>query len=162
MTARGWASRPKPLTPWVPKWRSRVSRAKSDCQTQSSRGNRYPVRSRDSGSPWRRCRVSFGRKVRSRGAMSSGAPSAARNSPVETSRKATPARSRLAFPRPSRTTWTAASQLFSRASRTWSFRATPGVTISVTPRLTMVLVVLGSSSWSHTATRWPARTSLGR
>ena len=39
---------------------------------------------------------------------------------------------------------------------------TPGVTSSVIPRLTSFLVIFGSSSWSHIATRLPARTSLGR
>ena len=37
-----------------------------------------------------------------------------------------------------------------------------GVTSSMTPRFTIPLTSLGSSSCSHTATRSPARTSFGR
>ena len=46
--------------------------------------------------------------------------------------------------------------------KTSSFIETPGVTSSVTPRFTMVLVIFGSSSWSQIATRSPALTNFGK
>ena len=55
-----------------------------------------------------------------------------------------------------------ARKLFSLLFSMLSFKDTPGVTISVTPRFTNFLVSLGSSNWSHIATRFPARISLGR
>mgnify|MGYP000064495024 CR=1 FL=1 len=55
-----------------------------------------------------------------------------------------------------------AKKLFDLDCNTSSFRETPGVTSSVTPRFTMVLVVFGSSNWSQMATRNPAFTSLGK
>ena len=81
-------------------------------------------------------------------------PSPHRNSPVDMSRNATPT---APLPRLS-----AARKLFSFTVRTLSPIATPGVTSSVMPRLTSLLVFLGSSSCSQTATRHPFLTSLGR
>ena len=53
-------------------------------------------------------------------------------------------------------------KLLDFALRISSFKATPGVTNSVTPLLTMVLVCFGSSSWSQIATRFPAFTNFGK
>jgi len=58
--------------------------------------------------------------------------------------------------------YTAAKNVFSLFAKILSLYEIPGVTSSITPRLTIFLVVLGSSSCSHTATRSPARTSFGR
>ena len=65
-------------------------------------------------------------------------PSAVRNSPVEISKKATPALF-LSICK-------AAKKLFSPTLSTDSLVETPGVTNSVTPRFTNFLVLLGSSN----------------
>ena len=72
---------------------------------------------------------------------------------METSKKEIP----ICFPR-----LIAAKKLFVFGESTSSIIAKPGVISSVTPLLTIVLVSLGSSSWSHMATLNPAFTSLGR
>ena len=63
---------------------------------------------------------------------------------IETSRKAAPHLSLWKV--------SPAMKLCSFCSRSCSLNATPGVTSSVIPRLTIFLVSFGSSSWSHTAT----------
>ena len=54
------------------------------------------------------------------------------------------------------------NELLDLELKTSSFIETPGVTNSVTPLLTMVLVIFGSSSWSQMATRSPALTNFGK
>ena len=56
----------------------------------------------------------------------------------------------------------AAWGIFSLISSMFSPKEMPGVTISVTPRLTSFFANFGSSSWSQMATLKPARTSLVR
>ena len=65
-------------------------------------------------------------------------------------------------PTVSLTTKTEAKKLFLFESYVKSLYETPGVTSSVTPLFTIPLAVLGSSSWSHIATRSPALTNFGR
>ena len=55
-----------------------------------------------------------------------------------------------------------AKKLFLDWSNTSSFNATPGVINSVTPRLTIFFVFLGSSNCSQIATRFPAFTNFER
>ena len=55
-----------------------------------------------------------------------------------------------------------AKKLFVLECKTSSFIETPGVTNSVTPLLTIVLVIFGSSNWSQIATRRPAFTNFGK
>ena len=57
---------------------------------------------------------------------------------------------------------TAAKKLFSLRFRIVPEVTTPGVTSSVMPRFTNFLVSYGSSNWSQIATRFPARTNLGK
>ena len=70
--------------------------------------------------------------------MYSSLPSAIKNSPVEISRKAIPISCSVKC--------MAAKKLLLLCSNNLSLVATPGVTISVTPRFTIPFTVLGSSN----------------
>ena len=150
-------SMPKPFRFFTSKCLSNFSVAVRSENTQSSSSNvKNFVPKQPSNCPRfpRSKSTSLGEKLPKSLSIYSVVPSAVRNSPVLMSKKATPT---LFFPK-----CTAAKKLFSLLLNTLSFIATPGVTSSVMPRFTNVLVSFGSSNWSHIATRRPARINLGR
>src|SRR5690606_31827953 len=98
--------------------------------------------------------TSLGLKFCNNLSIYSALPWEVKNSPVEISKNATP----MYF----LSKYTEQRKLLDFDTNTSSLSATPGVTNSVTPRFTMVLVCLGSSSWSQMATRSPAFTNLGK
>ena len=177
--AAGFAPRPKPSSESTPNWFSSRGMAWSAAKTQSSSGveaqgaapcaagrARAPVPTPAGALVSRRAELSnsgaedaysssFGRNCCSSSWIRRSAPSpensVARNSPVDRSRAANPARS------PAVTT--AARKLFSSELSDES-AAVPGVTTRVTSRRTSFFASRGSSTWSQTATLYPRRISF--
>ena len=147
--ASGKASMAKPFSERTPNCLRSFSTAASWEKAHSSTEEIYhrsPNFSRTIFSNPRSTTSSFGARDESKTPMYSRLPWATWNEPVETSKKAAPHWS-LSKVNPAR-------KLFSFCSKSCSRKATPGVTNSVTPRLTNFLfsASFGSSSWSQTAT----------
>ena len=83
-----------------------------------------------------------------------------KNSPVDMSIAAIPDFSLFSAPAPER--HSATRKLFRAPARKLSSSTAPGVSVSITSRLTIPLASLGSSTCSQIATRWPAAMSWRR